>query len=122
MLLESEPRAILAIQKEQMEEALKGVQQTLWDARLKEFLSPLWRDGIRRQWCQRDILVSPARKQKERRGIFECHWHRGQAVVSLVKKNASNHTAAGPCERMISPTETSQAKVWVVGSEDESMM
>ena len=98
--------------KEQTEEALKGVQQTLRDARdRKKLCRCCGVGGHRWQWCQKDIIVSSLRKKKEKSSKGEPpEANTLGAAVGAAKRSALMHTAG----------DTSQPCVFEIDSEEES--
>ena len=79
--------------KEQMEEPLKGVQQTLRDARdRKKLCRRCGIAGHRWQWCQKDIVVSSARKKEKSSKGEPSEASTPVAAVSAAKRSAPMHT------------------------------
>ena len=79
--------------KEQMEEALKGVQQTRRNARERKKLCLYCGFGGHRwQWWQKDIIISSARKKEKYSQGEPSEASTLAAAVSTAKRSALMHT------------------------------
>ena len=120
--------------KEQMEEALKGVQQTLRDAReRKKLCLRCGFGGHRWHWCQKDIVVSSVRKKEKSPKGEPSEAGTQAAAVSAAKRSTTMHTVRSgitslPMQECIMPVanlrikagHTSQPHIFEIDSEEES--